>query len=509
MVGVSLCEILHTINKELGLEKELFKQFPECIKEMGSEYNSVEISWEEPGTVITIPENNVETLSLIVEQIENLPAGKSIVFEGEFEVEPIVKVIESLGFVYNINRINQFKIRVSIYNNKFESKKEELNREIEVLDVRMMQQDPFDVIIKKAYSLNPGESFILVQTFVPTPLINMLDGMGFDAKIEETGPYEVKVHFTRRVEESEIIDENSDKPTVTIQSATPVGYPIIMRLLQSKRLKQVVNIKELKIWEETEKHLGWIINKKADISFSALITAAKLRDADVKMPVVFVWDNFTILTRGYTARSFEDLKGRKIHIPLFEDAPPAKITKYLIEAKGLDINDFEFTFGNPFGRPKQIMMDFLSGKVDTVLLREPEAGFVVKALEESNIEYSELSYGEIWNEINEGFGLLPNAGVVFKGELVREYPEIAKVVLEELEKAINWVNDNKKEAAKLSFDMMRAPIRNVEKFLERATFKYVSGKELEEKVYKFYDILIRNDIINAELDEELMEIFKI
>ncbi|GAB6190053.1 hypothetical protein JCM30566_17960 [Marinitoga arctica] len=506
MSGVSLCEILHTVNKALGLEKELYKLFPECIRENKKTFNSVEITWEEPENLIKINENNLENIGLIVTQLEELKSGQSMVFEGNIEIEPIVKIIESKGYIYNINSINPYKARISVFN---KPSNEKVKKEYEILDVRTMQVDPFDIIIKKAYSLNPGEGFVLVQTFVPTPLINMLDGMGFDAKVEQVGPYEVKVYFTRRIENDIEEEGYMNKPTITIQSATPVGYPIIMRLLQSKRLKKVVNIKELKIWEETEKHLGWIINGKADISFSALITATKLRELDVKMPVVFVWDNFSIITRGYKAKSLEDLKGRKIYLPLFEDAPPAKITKYLIQAKGLNINDFEFVFGNPFGRPKQIMIDFLSGKADTVLLREPEAGFVMKAIEESNIEYSELQYGEIWNEINEGFGLLPNAGVVFNGKLVRENKEIVDVVLEELKEAIDWVNNNKKEAAKLSFDMMRAPIKNVEKFLERATFKYVSGKELEEKVYKFYDILIKNDIINATLDDKLMDIFKL
>ncbi|NUU98161.1 DUF1858 domain-containing protein [Marinitoga sp. 1138] len=506
MTGVSLCEILHTVNKELGLEKELYKLFPECIRESEEEFNSSEITWKEPEEVIKIPESNIENLGVVIEQLKDLKSGESVVFEGNIDLEPVIKIIEDMEYLYNIKKYNTFKVRVSVYNPSKESTNIE---DYEVLDVRMMQQDPFDIIIKKAYSLNPGEGFVLVQTFVPTPLINMLDGMGFDAEIEQVNPYEVKVYFKRRIEDEEENVEDNGKPTVTIQSATPVGYPIIMRLLQSKRLKKVVNIKELKIWEETEKHLGWIVNGKADISFSALITAAKLRDVDVKMPVVFVWDNFSIITRGYKAKSLEDLKGKTIHLPLFEDAPPAKITKYLIQAKGLNIEDFNFSYGNPFGRPKEIMMDFLSGKVDTVLLREPEAGFVMQALEESNIEYSELDYGKIWNEINDGFGLLPNAGMVLKGDLVRNYPEITKVLLEELEAAINWVNENRKEAAKLSFDMMRAPIKNVEKFLERVTFKYVSGKELEEKVYNFYDILIKNDIINATLDEELMEIFRI
>ena len=43
---------------------------------------------------------------------------------------------------------------------------------------------------------------------------------------------------------------------VVIQSATPVAYPVIMRLLQSKKIRKAVNIRELKVWEETEKHLA-------------------------------------------------------------------------------------------------------------------------------------------------------------------------------------------------------------------------------------------------------------
>ncbi|WP_165974188.1 4Fe-4S domain-containing protein [Marinitoga lauensis] len=122
MTGVSLCEILHTLNKKLGLEKELYELFPECIREVTPKYNSVEITWNEPETTIQIPENNMETIALIINQIENLKPGKSLVFEGVLELDPIIKVIESHGFLYNINKINQFKTRVSIYNKEVNEK---------------------------------------------------------------------------------------------------------------------------------------------------------------------------------------------------------------------------------------------------------------------------------------------------------------------------------------------------------------------------------------------------
>jgi NitT/TauT family transport system substrate-binding protein len=104
------------------------------------------------------------------------------------------------------------------------------------------------------------------------------------------------------------VQENK-KVDVVIQLATPVAYPVIMKLLQSERIRKNLNIKELKVWEETEKHLAWITNKKADISFSALITAAKLKSSDIKIPALFVWDNFVLLTKKENVSGFDDLMG--------------------------------------------------------------------------------------------------------------------------------------------------------------------------------------------------------
>jgi NitT/TauT family transport system substrate-binding protein len=57
-------------------------------------------------------------------------------------------------------------------------------------------------------------------------------------------------------------ENQTDKVPVVIQSATPITYPIIMKMLQSKRLMGKIEIKELKVWEETEKHMAWVMNKR-------------------------------------------------------------------------------------------------------------------------------------------------------------------------------------------------------------------------------------------------------
>ncbi len=123
-------------------------------------------------------------------------------------------------------------------------------------------------------------------------------------------------------------------------------------------------------------------------------------------------------------------------------------------------------------------------------------------------EISILSYNKIWNEYNPGFGSFPNAGLVLKGEFVRNYPEITEVLLDELKKAIDWVNQHRDKSANLSFDMMRQPVDRVRLFLDRVNFNYVSGDVLVDKVKAYFDILTNQGIVETKVDEDFLDIFR-
>lgn len=509
LADISVCEILHALNKVLGTENELIKNMPECISDKSGELEITgeEITWEENSERYVY---NVDVITEIMEKVSNLQPQEGIVIIAVEKPDALLKTVAGLGLKLNIE-INR-EYRISIFNPeeiKPEADWTERKEDFEQLDVRNMQTDPFDIIIKHSYQVKEDSGFILIQTFEPYPMINMLNEMGFESITEEKSSGEVWIYFHKKVSETESGEVAGDKPSVVIQSATPVAYPVIMRLLQSDKIRKAIQIKELKVWEETEKHLSWIVNGRADISFSALITSAKLKESDIKIPALFVWDNFYILTRGYKATGFEDLEGRNIYTPLFEEAPPAKITKYLIKAKGLNTNNFNFVYGKPFGRPEQIFHDFVTGKADTVILREPEASYAIKAMEKMGEEISIISYNKIWNDINKNFGSFPNAGLVLKGEFARKYPELTKVFLEELKNAINWVNENKHASAKLSFDMMRQPVDSIELFLNRVKFEYVEGDELVKKVSDYFNILYAEGIVETKINDDFLKIFRL
>ncbi len=504
---LSICEILHELNAANGTLEQMSAACPECLEQGEDLYETPQVAtWDESDAVeLDLRDREAAWLERAVNSLQGLTSGEKLTVRSRMPLQPLIARAEELGIKAAL-RQDDSEARHSFFCEQGGDWRARA-RDYEKLDVRGMMTDPFDVIMQKAYAVQEGQGFILIQSFEPTPLINMLSAMDFESEVEKKGDAEVWVTFHKKAAAA-APRQRADRVPLVIQSATPVGYPVIMRLLQSKALQERVEIKELKVWEETEKHLGWIVNGKADISFSAVITSTKLAKMDVRMPMVFVWDNFYLLTRGYEAKGLRDLQGKTIHAPLFSEAPPTAITRYLIRKHGLKEDDFSFTYGAPFGRPEQILQSFLQGKSDTVLLREPEASYAIAGLN-PNVTSSVLSYNELWNEVNPGYGSFPNAGLLFKGEFIREHPELAKLVMHELEEAIDWVNANRDEAARLAFDLMRAKQSDVRLFLDRVHFRALTGPELRTEALRYLQVLRDEQIINADLPEDFGQMFEL
>ena len=503
--GLSICEILHAVNSAIGTERELFAAFPDCIKESASET-------AEPGEkpdwldkVRRIYEIDVRGredffLPELSQRLEALKPDEALAVVNEFDPVPLKRMAESLNCEHYTETVSPHEVRVTFHcetppkpeTDDWLSRKDDFP----VLDVRFEKTDPFEKILQVAQRVPEGRGFALMQAFEPVPLINLLEGMGFEHHTEKLAMFRYKVWFYKpRREKAAAAHVADGRVPIVIQSATPILYPIIMQLLKSRRLTDRVRIDELKVWEETEKHMAWIVNGRADFSFSAVMAAARLFDngVDIKMLSVDVWDNFYVLTRGYKAESFADLKGHRIHMPLFKNAPPAAVTFHLMRLTGHDPGDFDFVYGNPFGRPEEIKDLFVKGEADTVLLREPEASY---ALYNTKDSHESIAYRDIWRQVHPGIGNLPNAGLVVKGEFLREHPDIVEIFVEELQKAIEWVNTHKKEAAQQAWDIMRHRPEEVELFLQRARFEHRGAIEVKQEIRDYLQVLVEEGAVS-------------
>ena len=512
--GISICELLHQLNKANGTEDELYNAFPECVQEFPQEAETGERpAWMDTVRqfiLFDVRERNDYFFPEVIKKLRSLQPHQALTVINNFDPVPLKNTAEEMGFSHYTEKISDYEYQVHFHSEK--PQKRDVSRwleykdEFEVLDVRGWKEDPFTEILKVANRTPYGEGFRLVQMFEPIPLINMLKPLGFDHYTEKISDFRYHIYFCKTREVAPSFKIGADKKIpIVIQSATPVVYPVLMRLLQSSRLMERVKIEDMKVWYETEKHMGWIVNGKADISFSAVVAVAKLflNGTDIKLASIDVWDNFYLLTRGYKAESFADLKGHTIHVPLFRAAPPFAVTSYLMKKLGYTPDDFQFAFGEPFGRPGVMMQQFIRGEIDTVLLREPEASFALfGAGKDAHVS---LTYSELWKQIQPEFDRLPNAGVVFKGEFLRKYPEIARLFLEELEEAIRWVNANPRKAAQLSYDIMGQHPEAVQLFLKRVKFSHEPAIQVKDKIQQYVRVLHEEGVIKLKAGAEAMD----
>ena len=119
IAGLSVCEILHTINKHLGTESKLLKNMPECIKKTDPEIEnrSIEISWEESPERYVYNNNSFEEL---IRKVSDLTSQENIVIISVEKPNELLKVANGLNFDFNIEKNREY--RVSIFNSKEEEK---------------------------------------------------------------------------------------------------------------------------------------------------------------------------------------------------------------------------------------------------------------------------------------------------------------------------------------------------------------------------------------------------
>ncbi|MCK5690874.1 DUF2249 domain-containing protein [Myxococcota bacterium] len=370
------------------------------------------------------------------------------------------------------------------------------------MDVRELEGHFLPAIVSRAKALKEGEGLRVIQSFEPKPLYSVMSMMGFGHFSEEIEAELFHTYFyidehklaslaKRIFEKSKKSNAKDGRVDVVMQSATPIAIPIIEYMKRSERIVEHLHFTEIKIWEETEKHLPWIMNGKADISFSAIMASANLvrRGKDAILHSVDIWDNFSLVTRRKDITEFSQLKGEPLYLPLFSKAPPAAVTRKMIEAEGLDPKDFQFHYGpkgKPFGRPEEIAQKLVDGEIEFGLLREPELSFALAGDENLRVA---ISYGDLWRKHHPKSIGLPNAGLVFKRSFAEANPEAVKVFVEVMAEAIEFTKNNPEGAARLSYKAMGRSLADMTLFLKRAHFRHVKADDVQDQINEYLTTL--------------------
>jgi NitT/TauT family transport system substrate-binding protein len=117
LADISVCEVLHALNKELGTENELVKNMPECISSEsdGIEITGEEISWEESSERYIY---NVDVITELIEKVSNLGSQENFVIISIDKPDALLKTIVGLGLKFNIEKNREFSFHFQPKSNK-------------------------------------------------------------------------------------------------------------------------------------------------------------------------------------------------------------------------------------------------------------------------------------------------------------------------------------------------------------------------------------------------------
>lgn len=74
----------------------------------------------------------------------------------------------------------------------------EKSNDFKTFDATKIEGEPFAHIIEVANKLKANEGFILIQKFVPAPMISYLGTLGFESYVEKENEDKIKVYFYKK-----------------------------------------------------------------------------------------------------------------------------------------------------------------------------------------------------------------------------------------------------------------------------------------------------------------------
>ncbi len=257
----------------------------------------------------------------------------------------------------------------------------------------------------------------------------------------------------------------------------------ILRMMESNALGEKVKI-QLDTWEEPESLIAMVQDGKHDMFAFPLTVAAKLynKGMDIRLTNVNTWGVTYFMTSDPEFKTWEDLKGKTVYVPL-QSSPPDALTQYFINEAGLEVgSDVSIIYAST----SEVASMLISGEAEYATLIEPQVTKVMKSNE--NVRTA-LSFEKEWKRVTGTDTKIPNAGFGTKQSFIDQYPELVKEFEAAYLEAAQWVNDNPEEAGILAEKYLGINAGLITKAIPNMGLEYVTAIDSREELDMFYELL--------------------
>ncbi len=284
---------------------------------------------------------------------------------------------------------------------------------------------------------------------------------------------------------------------VNIQAPT---VPAALPFLWMQEKAELPAALDLNINLSSDHQRGMALLAQNDIDF--LITGTNVganaynRGVDLKMLNVNIWGIDYLLTNGFKAESWQDLKGKDLAIPL-QGGPLDFLARYLAEKNGLDPEtDLNLVYRALPGAAQL----FMAGELDAIILPEPLV--TISLARGENTEMS-MDIQKEWAKIH-GDQRIPFVALFANGNFAADNPQFTDIINGYYKQGVDWVNNNPDAAAELAAKHFEMPAPILKQSYSRVNLNIYSDAESRRLTELYFGEILKMypDLLGGSLPDE-------
>ena len=278
--------------------------------------------------------------------------------------------------------------------------------------------------------------------------------------------------------------------------AVPAALPFLW-MQEEAELPAAV---DLNINLSSDHQRGISLLAQNDIDF--LITGTNVganaynRGVDLKMLNVNTWGIDYLLTNGFKAESWQDLKGKDLAIPL-QGGPLDFLARYLAEKNGLDPEEDLNLVYRALPGGAQL---FMAGDLDAIILPEP---LVTVSLARGENAEMAMDIQKEWAKIH-GDQRIPFVALFANSNFTEEYPQFTDIINGYYKQGVDWVNNNPEAAAELASKHFEMPVPILKQSYSRVNLNIYSDAESRKLTELYFGEMLEMypDLLGGSLPDE-------
>lgn len=284
---------------------------------------------------------------------------------------------------------------------------------------------------------------------------------------------------------------------IIVQTPPTVGALPLIWLQEQGILADQVEL-EIRVSPDHQRGLALIAKKDIELLVTGVNVGAKAynKGIDISLVNTHIWGIDYLLTNGFQAKSWSDLEGKVLSLPLM-GGPLDFLTRYFLLNNGVDISDVEFVYtpSNNGARSFQL------GQVDAIILPEPLVTITLK-----NYEQAVLSFDlqEEWAKLHNGDDRIPFVGLFAHGDFARDNRQLIECLKSYYQQGVDWVKANPAEASLLAEQYFNQPAAVVETSLARVNLNLYPAAEVQELIERYFSAIMQlyPEMIGGKLPDE-------